>query len=228
MKHTNGNKAGSDIVTTVSLTRDEAEKLINSLFKHKDIKPVFVSDYDEFQRGFDFLMQELRNWKKQLTSEKNDILFKTHGTNLYPLPFQCTDIQINGSDTKVNIKGKLYESYIYNSTVKYMFEGTTKTRMGKIHNVHIQYIPCLKVHFIPTDIIHSENMPNIVQNLVYKCLYFNNSYKLRVTVDDNILYTRDGDIDENFQAEIDDKIKKYIENTTLDILEGTMSAISLE
>lgn len=225
MKHKNGKIDGTNTVTTVSLTRDEAEKLINGLFKHKDIKPVFISDYDRFHCGFEFLMQELRNWRKKSASEKDDLLIKSCNS-LYPLSFSCEDIKKDNT-TKSNINGKIYEGYFYDSTVKYIFEGTITSRMGKTHNVRIQYNPHLTVHFVPCDAAVDEDS-HAVKYVIYKCLFFYNSYKLKVTVDDNILYTRNGEIDENFQAEIDDKIKKHIENTTLEILEGTIEGIQWE
>lgn len=225
MKHKNGNIGGRNTVTTVSLTREEAEKLITGLFKNDDIRPVFISDCDSLQRGFDFLIQKLQNWGKQATSEKDEILMKSRN-DLYPLSFRCNDIQ-RDTTSKVNLNGKIYEGYIYSSTVKYIFDGTTKTRMGKTHNVHMQYKPYLTVHFVPCDVVLDENS-HVVKCVVYKCMFFYNSYKLEVSVDDNILYTRDGDIAENFQDEIDEKIKRHIEKTTLEILEGTIEGIRWE
>ena len=227
MKYNNGNKGGRNTVTTVTLTREEAEKLIKGLLKNDDIRPVYISDYDEFQRGFDFLMQELRNWSKQTASEKDDILMKSRN-DLYPLPFRCQDLNRHNA-VKVQLQDKFYDGYYYNSTgtVKYVFEGNTTTRMGKTHKVRIQYTPNLVVNFVPQDVVLDEDS-HAVKCIIYKCLYFNNSYKLDVTVDDNILYIRDGDIAENFQDEIDEKIKKHIKNTTLEILEGTIEGITWE
>lgn len=226
MKHNNGKTDGRNTVTTVSLTRDEAEKLINGLFKHKDIKPVFISDYDSLQRGFDFLMQELRNWRKKPASEKDDILIKSRN-DLYPLPFKCKDLDRHNA-IKVQIQDINYDGYYYHSTVEYIFEGTVTTRMGKTHKVRIQYKPDLVVNFVPTKSGYSNEYSHVVQGVIYRLIYLINKYFLRVTVDDNILYTRDGENDESFQDEIDDKIKKHIENTTLEILEGTIEGITWE
>ena len=225
MKHKNGKTGGKNTVTTVSLTREEAEKLINGLFKHDDIKPVYISDYDGFQRGFDFLMQELRNWSKTTTSETDDILIKSRH-DLYPLPFKCHDLKIHNA-IRVQLQDKTYDGYYYNSSVEYIFEGTVTTRMGKTHKVHIQYNPYLVVNFVPHSLYLDDNGCG-TSGIIYKVVYLINKYFLEVTVDDNILYTRDGEADENFQDEIDEKIKRHIENTTLEILEGTIEGISWE
>lgn len=225
MKHKNGKTGGKNTVATVSLTREEAEKLITGLFKHKDIKPASISNYDDFQRGFDFLMQELRNWRKQPESEKRDLLIKSRH-DLYPLPFQCHDLKIHNA-VKVQLQDKTYDGYYYNSTVEYVFEGTITTRMGKTHKVRIQYNPYLVVNFVPQDIYLDERGAG-PKGVIYKLVYLINKHFLEVIVDDNILYTRDGELDETFQDEIDEKIKKHIENTTLEILEGTIEGISWE
>lgn len=224
MKHKNGKAGGKNTVTTVSLTREEAKKLINGLFKHNDIKPTFVSDENR-QHGFDFLIQELRNWSKKPASEKDDILIKSH-RDLYPLPFKCYDLKTHNA-IKVQIQDKTYDGYYYNSTVEYVFEGTITTRMGKTHKVHIQYNPYLVANFVPQGLYLDEHGSG-PKGIIYKLVYLINKYFLEVTVDDNILYTRDGEADESFQDEIDEKIKKHIENTTLEILEGTIEGISWE
>ena len=183
MKHKNRSTDGKNTVTTVVLSRDEAEKLIKGLFKHNSIKPTFISDYEKRQRGFDFLINKLRDWSKQTNTTENDILIQSQN-DLYPLPFRCNGVQINNA-IKVETKDKTYDGYTYSSSVIYIFNGNTKTRMGETHEVSIHYKPRLDVQFIPTDVCG--DVSKGVKNVVYKCLFLKNSYNLKVVVDNNII-----------------------------------------